>query len=1114
MNKYNKPVTTCWPLRKVELQMSMHYNAFISYRNVKEDSRVAAMVQHSLEHYRIPVQIREKTGIRKIDRIFRDKEELAITSSLGDSISEALDHSDFLIVICSVRTEESSWVQREIEYFLKNHSKNKVLTVLVDGEPQDVIPEILKVDRHTHISPDGTVHEEESRMEPLSCDLRSGNRRSRRNEILRLVAALLGCTYDELVMRDKQYRRKRLSVAVGALFVIMLCTISYLNWSRVQIRDNYLKSLKNQSIYLSTRAGQLMEHGDRITAIQLAEEALPHDDERPLVPEAEAVLSNALHVYVPPNSSSGVYDTVLELQTYSDLMDSDISPDEQYICALDTSSQIYVWDAMTGKEVLRLCDEEDEVAENYGTAGDGERVLFGTDNALFVLKDTHVQSYNVADGTLRWDYEFGKNVSSVYSMCLDPSKEHLFFGYRKYSSAENGSNELICVCLDTVSGMETERSVANLPEGQSILFSDCALSGDCRYFAIGYNYLWGDQGAAVLVFDMINDMVSEMNLPETSWKIDSLTFGGTTDQLAVLSFPDYGDLGVGSIDLAGRHRVIDNARIQVSLFNVVDGNCKWSNGFVNSRSNLVPIGKGLSTYNYPPDAATDGNASRYILCKYANQAVLFRMEDGSIYDSIEFEGQILSTFLAGADIKFILNNGNIGTYMFNIEWKGVEIEYFPGEYYSGSFYNDNDKGTARFLLQNKGNSMLVFGVVWDEDFTRYDAMPLPSEFIIEYSAIVSDHLILADYDGNFYSYDLSGENDVAAGHLDSHLRCAKADNQNGVVWFLDADNKLVRFSTTDGSIKRYELSCQPFNSEFWLLHDGRICFLSHGNNKNDYDILILSESDGELVPMRYATVSTGFGFEGIMESPSGIHILLVDTDLDKHYTVRFEVLESDVQVGPKKSGSGSQVEEDKDILISEMAIGGPVTAAAWDEQEKYCAFTDSQTIYVADIKGNLLFRTEMTGLKARSLCIHDKTLFVLYSAGYLVRYDLISGEKLGTTRISFYYTYSGESPRTSPLKDAEWFFRDDYLVLFSKDGGKLLNIIETRTWKEIGYSQYAIGYDRLRDRLLSLERDSVSKENFLGWYSRYSLNDLFRKAEEAVGTMWMSEDERASYGLE
>ena len=111
--------------------MGIHYNAFISYRHHPEDMKVAEQIQRQLERYRVPRVIR-KQG-KRIGRIFRDKEELPITSNLSDDIYEALRNSDYLIVICSTHTRESTLVQREIETFLRFHDYSQVLTVLVNG---------------------------------------------------------------------------------------------------------------------------------------------------------------------------------------------------------------------------------------------------------------------------------------------------------------------------------------------------------------------------------------------------------------------------------------------------------------------------------------------------------------------------------------------------------------------------------------------------------------------------------------------------------------------------------------------------------------------------------------------------------------------------------------------------------------------------------------------------------------------------------------------------------------------------------------------------------------------------------------------------------------------
>ena len=159
--------------------MINYYNAFISYRHAPLDSKVAEHVQRSLEHFSIPRSIRKKTGVKRIERIFRDKDELPITSDLTETISNALEKADYLIVICSPNTKESMWVQREIEYFLKNHTKKQILTVLADGEPEDVIPEILTYEDHEVSEFWKEAHTIRMPIEPLSCDYRMPFRKAK-----------------------------------------------------------------------------------------------------------------------------------------------------------------------------------------------------------------------------------------------------------------------------------------------------------------------------------------------------------------------------------------------------------------------------------------------------------------------------------------------------------------------------------------------------------------------------------------------------------------------------------------------------------------------------------------------------------------------------------------------------------------------------------------------------------------------------------------------------------------------------------------------------------------------------------------------------------------------
>ena len=85
------------------------YDAFISYRHCDLDKFVAENLHKALETYELPKNLKEQLHIegRTFKRLFRDQEELPLSSNLEDPILEALQSSKYLIVICSPRLKDS-----------------------------------------------------------------------------------------------------------------------------------------------------------------------------------------------------------------------------------------------------------------------------------------------------------------------------------------------------------------------------------------------------------------------------------------------------------------------------------------------------------------------------------------------------------------------------------------------------------------------------------------------------------------------------------------------------------------------------------------------------------------------------------------------------------------------------------------------------------------------------------------------------------------------------------------------------------------------------------------------------------------------------------------------
>ena len=124
-------------------EKNFKYDAFISYRHCELDKYVAENLHRILESYDLPKNIKEKLNItgKSIKRVFRDQEELPLSSNLEDPIIDALKESKYLIVICSPRLKESMWCKKEIETFKKLRGRKNIFCVLVEGEPKDSFPQ-------------------------------------------------------------------------------------------------------------------------------------------------------------------------------------------------------------------------------------------------------------------------------------------------------------------------------------------------------------------------------------------------------------------------------------------------------------------------------------------------------------------------------------------------------------------------------------------------------------------------------------------------------------------------------------------------------------------------------------------------------------------------------------------------------------------------------------------------------------------------------------------------------------------------------------------------------------------------------------------------------------
>lgn len=330
-------------------QAAFSYAAFISYRHLSRDAEIAQQVQKAIEAHRLPHNIAlddpsRSTAHRKNKRIlgkcFRDEDELAASHSLPDSIREALAASRTLVVICSPETQESPWVQREIEMFGQLHGRERIICVLAAGSPEESIPPILK----TRMVPDASGVLREMPAEPLAADLRPEAKAKRKAELLRIIAAVAGCSYDDLRQRERVRKRKHIALtsAAAALAIVVIGIFAF------QFHRTSEAALIAESKSLAAQAIDQYANGEHLQAIETALQALPsseNDTSRPLVPEARAALEKVLALDPDPDQP---WTPFYLLEADGEIVDVAYSQEGVWIATLDATGVVSLYDANNG----------------------------------------------------------------------------------------------------------------------------------------------------------------------------------------------------------------------------------------------------------------------------------------------------------------------------------------------------------------------------------------------------------------------------------------------------------------------------------------------------------------------------------------------------------------------------------------------------------------------------------------------------------------------------------------------------------------------------------------------------------------------------------------------
>ncbi|HEX5961419.1 MAG TPA: TIR domain-containing protein [Rhodanobacteraceae bacterium] len=207
------------------------YRAFISYSH--RDKAWADWLHRSIESYRVPPRLVGTTTLhgtvpRRLNPVFRDRDELATASDLDREIKTALARSECLIVICSPAAAASRWVNEEVMTYKSLGHSGRIRCLIVAGEPfVSDIPERAAEECFCpalRLNVDASGQPTRDKAEPIAADARP-DKDGKANARLKLIAGMLGVGYDTLKQREQHRKLRRLAMVATLALAVMTVTI-------------------------------------------------------------------------------------------------------------------------------------------------------------------------------------------------------------------------------------------------------------------------------------------------------------------------------------------------------------------------------------------------------------------------------------------------------------------------------------------------------------------------------------------------------------------------------------------------------------------------------------------------------------------------------------------------------------------------------------------------------------------------------------------------------------------------------------------------------------------------------------------------------------------------
>lgn len=345
---------------------TLMYHAFISYSH-RADAKLAPVLQRALERLGTPWWKRAPV------RVFRDDSSLPASAALWPAIETGLRLSEYLVLLASPASAASTWVDKELQWWLANRPRDRLLIVVTAGriaydahvhdfdwEQTDCLPPSLRSDFDS---------------EPLWTDLRFATRPEHRSlrhsgfrsAALGMAAAIRGVAKDDLERIDIRQHRRAMVIALGALGVIAalgLAAAGALLFAQSGSRTANVNHLQAESRRLAAEALTQLDGGHGIETATLkaalAWRLSPTDDARRALRRIDEATPDVARVLARHTS---------QLRALA------FSRDGQRLATLGDEGVVLQWSLADGRQVGTPLASERQWMQQLRYSRDGSHLL-------------------------------------------------------------------------------------------------------------------------------------------------------------------------------------------------------------------------------------------------------------------------------------------------------------------------------------------------------------------------------------------------------------------------------------------------------------------------------------------------------------------------------------------------------------------------------------------------------------------------------------------------------------------------------------------------------------------------------------------------------------------